>query len=120
MTRTDPAYPYHLDAGGRTATAPAYDRHVHDLIEQVLFTSPGERVNRPDFGAGVDRLVFRGMTAEMVATVTHLVHAELQRWLAGIADVHAVDLRTHDDQLAIAVVFTVLASQDRRREEFPL
>ena len=45
----------------------------------VLFTSPGERCNRPDFGAGVDRLVFHGLTAEMVATTMHLVQAELQR-----------------------------------------
>jgi phage baseplate assembly protein W len=117
MARTDLAYPYHLDASGRTATAP-YGRHVRDLIEQVLFTTPGERCNRPDFGCGVDRLVFHGMTAEMLATTRHLVQAELQRWLAGIIDVHVVELRTVEGQLTIKVAYVVIASQERRLEEF--
>ena len=50
-------FPYHFDSHGRTA-AIDYDAHIRDLIEQVLFTAPGERVNRPDFGSGLLRLVF--------------------------------------------------------------
>ena len=50
-------YPYHFDGSGRSAATDEAD-HIRDLIEQVLFTSPGERVMRPDFGAGLLALVF--------------------------------------------------------------
>lgn len=50
------AYPFRFDGGGRTATADD-DRHIRDLIEGVLFTNPGERVNRPDFGSGLGQLL---------------------------------------------------------------
>ena len=50
-------FPYHVDGTGRSATTGAAD-HVRDLIEQVLFTAPGERVMRPDFGSGLLALVF--------------------------------------------------------------
>ena len=119
MSRTDLAFPYHVDGSGHTATSP-YGRHVREMIELILFTSPGERVNRPDFGAGVGQLVFRGLSAELVATTLHVVQAELQRWLAGIVAVHTVDVRNRDDQLTIAVAYTVLASQEHRIEEYRL
>ena len=41
------------------------DDHIRDLIEQVLFTSPGERVMRPDFGAGLLALVFEPNSVEL-------------------------------------------------------
>ena len=50
-------FPYHFDGRGRTATT-GRDDHIRDLIEQVLFTAPGERVMRPDFGSGLLALVF--------------------------------------------------------------
>ena len=54
---TDVDYPLRVDGRGRTAHT-AGDEHIRDLIEQVLFTSPNERVMRPDFGAGLLALVF--------------------------------------------------------------
>ena len=59
-------FPFHFDDRGRTATT-TLDDHVRDLIEQLLFTSPGERVNRPDFGAGLLQLVFAPNSAELAA-----------------------------------------------------
>ena len=50
-------FPFHFDARGRTATPPTTD-HIRDMIEQLLFTAPGERVNRPDFGSGLLQMVF--------------------------------------------------------------
>ena len=59
-------YPFHVGGGGRTAGTND-DDYVRDLVEQVLFTAPGERVNRPTFGSGILRLVFEPASAEAAA-----------------------------------------------------
>ena len=52
-------YPFAIDeGGGRAAEESDYEAYVRQLIRQVLLVSPGERINRPDFGAGVRRMVF--------------------------------------------------------------
>ena len=73
-------FPYRFDARGRTAETDEAD-HIHDLIEQVLFTSPGERVMRPDFGSGLLQLVFAPNSEVLAATTQVLVQSALQRWL---------------------------------------
>ena len=72
-------FPYHFDSLGRTAGTTA-EEHIRDLIEQVLFTSPGERVMRPDFGAGLQALVFEPISATLVALVKHRVEEALITW----------------------------------------
>ena len=74
------AFPYRTDGRGRTHEA-AREAWLHGLIEQLLFTLPGERVNRPDFGCGLMQLVFAPNSAELAVTVQALVQASLQQWL---------------------------------------
>ena len=62
------AFPYRYDGRGRTAEVDD-DRHVRDLIKQLLFTAPGERVNRPTFGCGLAHLVLEPLSDEL-ATAT--------------------------------------------------
>jgi len=88
-------YPYHFDAAGRTAATGSAD-HVRDLIEQVLFTAPGERVMRPDFGAGLMALVFAPNSDALAATTQVLVQAALQQHLAHVLALQAVEV-THDE-----------------------
>jgi phage baseplate assembly protein W len=78
-------FPYHIDSQGRTATTDLED-HIRDLIEQVLFTSPGERVNRPDFGTGLLRLAFDPLSPEIAAALQFTVQGALQRWLAELIE----------------------------------
>ncbi len=61
-------FPFHFDRHGRTADTTPAD-HLRDLIEQVLLTSPGERVNRPDFGAGLLRMIFEPTSPEIAAAL---------------------------------------------------
>ena len=81
-------FPFHFDGRGRTAEA-ATDEHVRDLIEQVLFTSPGERVNRPTFGSGLMQLVFAPNSDELATATQFLVQAALQQWLGDLIEVCA-------------------------------
>ena len=75
-------FPYQFDHRGRTA-ATDYENHIRDMIEQVLFTSPGERVNRPTFGSGLLQLVFAPNSDELAGTTQFLVQSALQEWAAG-------------------------------------
>jgi phage baseplate assembly protein W len=103
-------FPYHVDGRGRTGDTDD-ERYVRDLIELVLFTSPGERVNRPDFGTGLMQLVFAPNSDEIAATIQLLVRAALQQWLADLIRVEDVIAESVDSTLSIEVAYTVLASQ---------
>ena len=95
-------FPYRIDGTGRTATT-AVAEHVRDLVEQVLFTSPGERVMRPAFGGGVLQLVFAGNSQEFAATTQFLVQGALQQWLGGLIAVESVQVEAQDATILIQV-----------------
>ncbi|MFI1369488.1 GPW/gp25 family protein [Streptomyces griseochromogenes] len=116
-TRTDIAFPFRADRRGRTAHArPA--EHVHDLIEQLLFTSPGERVMRPDFGCGLLDLVFAPNTPELVSTLELSVQAALQRWLGDLVEVVSLDIESGDDAVRVHLSYVVRATGAVREDVF--
>jgi phage baseplate assembly protein W len=100
-------YPFHFDGRGRTAVT-GNDDHVRDMIEQVLFTRPGERVNRPDFGCGLDQLVFAPASDALVTSTQFLVQGALVRWLADVVQVERVRVGARESTLSIEVVYTRL------------
>jgi uncharacterized protein len=104
-------YPFRIGPGGRTA-ATTDDNYVRDLVEQVLFTAPGERVNRPTFGSGVLRLVFEPGGSELATATQFLVQSALQQWLADVVEVQAVDVAVDGDAavLRVAVRYRVRTS----------
>ncbi|MEO3891419.1 GPW/gp25 family protein [Nonomuraea sp. B5E05] len=100
-----------LRVGGRGRTALVSDEdYLRGLIEAVLFTRPGERVNRPDFGSGVDRLVFAPAGDEMVNASRTLVHAALQRWLGDLVQVDDVVVEAQDTRLRVTVTYLPLVA----------
>lgn len=103
--------PYHVDGRGRTADIDD-ERYVRNLIEQVLFTSPGERVNRPEFGTGLMQLVFAPNSDELAAAIQLLVRGALQQWLGELIRVEGVVAENQDSSLVIEVRYTVLLSQN--------
>lgn len=117
MSRTYFDYPFHLDGRGRSAETDDND-HVRDLIFQVLFTSPGERVNRPDFGCGLKQLVFMPNSDALATSTQAIVHGALQRWLERVIKVESVTVESVDAQLKVTVVFIRLTTGERSTEEF--
>ena len=110
-------FPLHVDGRGRTAvTRP--DEHLRDLIEQVLFTAPGERVMRPDFGSGLLALVFEPGGPELVATTQHLVQGALQQELGHLIAVESVEVSQDEGALTVAVSYVVLRTQERAAASF--
>jgi phage baseplate assembly protein W len=110
-------FPYHFDPRGRTAEID-YDTHIRDLIEQVLFTAPGERVNRPDFGSGLLRLVFAPNSTELAATTQYLVQGSLQQYLGDLIQVDAVDVACEDSTLRVSVRYLVRRTQTLQTADF--
>ncbi len=106
-------FPYRVDPRMRTAEASEED-HIKDLIEQILFTNPGERVNRPDFGAGLDQLVFGPAGAAMVTTVQTLAQGALQQWLSDRVRVDGVEVTADGPLLRVTVQYTLIRNQERR------
>jgi phage baseplate assembly protein W len=110
-------FPYHIDGRGRTAETDE-DDHVRDLIYQVLFTNPGERVNRPDFGCGIGQLVFMPNSTVLAAATQFLVQGALTRWLDAVIAVHRVEVVAQDNALTVSVVFSKRSTGEVRDEIF--
>ena len=109
--------PFGFDARGRTAISDD-DDHVRDLIRTVLFTAPGERVNRPDFGCGIKQLVFAPLSDTLVATSQHLIQGSLLRWLGDVILVEQVDVQARDSTLTITLSYTIRATSERQSAVF--
>ena len=92
--------------------------HIRDLIEQVLFTNPGERVNHPDFGCGLLQLVFQPNSDELSITTQYLVQSSLNRWLGDIIEVLNVEVENIESILLVTVVYNILRTQQRQVAQF--
>lgn len=110
-------FPYHFDNRGRTA-ATDLDDHIRDLIEQVLFTAPGERVNRPAFGSGLMQAVFAPNSQEMAAATQFLVQGALQQNLSDLIEVNKVEVSADDNILNVTIEYIVRNTQQQQVAKF--
>jgi len=117
MTDIQIDYPFHFDNRGHTAQTTGSD-HIRDMIEQILFTSPGERVNRPDFGCGIQQLVFSPNSDALTAATQLMVQGSLQQWMGDLIDVEGVDVQNIDSSLVVLVQYTVRLTQQTRVDQF--
>ena len=99
-------YPWQFDRRGRTAET-TWPDHVRDMVEQVLFTSPGERVNRPDFGSGLLQLIHETNSPELANTVQSLACSSLERWLGDLIEVNNLTVTPDDATLTVDLTYTV-------------
>ena len=110
-------FPIHVDSRRRTAGTTEAD-YVRDLIEQVIFTRPGERVNRPGFGSGLQQLVFAPNSPELAAAVQFLVQGALQQYLADVIDVERVQVDAVDATLQVEIVYALRRTGEVQVQRF--
>ncbi len=121
--QTDPRIPRYLDypfsvSGTGTPTTTTTDDHLRDLIIQVLLTNPGERVNLPEFGVGVQRLVFAPNSDALRSSAQFLIITNLQRWLGDRINVEQAVVSSEpgsEETITIEITYTVKATQMRQR-----
>ena len=115
--RIDLAFPFAIDGRGRTAGTD-YAAHVRDMIEQLLFTAPGERVMRPDFGCGLLDLAFEPNSPELAATLQISIQAQLQRWLGDVITTVALDVTSEDATARVTISYVIRATATQTTETF--
>jgi phage baseplate assembly protein W len=120
--RRDYAYPLRIDGGSQQAAQAPYAAHVEQMIEQILLTAPGERVDLPQFGCGLRQLVFAPMTDSLSASLKIQVTQALGRWLAGIIQVSSIDVTSSSEDAAlgpgtvqVTVSYTLVDTQTREQ-----
>lgn len=110
-------FPLEIGAGG-AATSSRLD-HIREQIEQVLFTTPGERWFRPEFGVGVRALVFEPNNQALWEMTKKRLVASLRDALAGEVDPKnlAVEIEGQEERLLITVSYTLETLNHTERVE---
>jgi phage baseplate assembly protein W len=116
VTTLNIRFPYQFDGRGRTEAAIA--DYVSQLVEQTLFTSPGERVNLPDFGSGLLQLPFAPNSAELAAATQFAVQGALQKWLGSYLKVESVTASAQESALTVTVSYVLLATDVSQVQTF--
>jgi phage baseplate assembly protein W len=111
------AFPRRTDRRGRTAGAD-HETYVRQLVEQVLFTAPGERLNRPTFGAAIGQLLFAPNDVGLGAAAQLTAQTALQTWLGDLLTLHDVTVEADDSTIVVTVAYTVLATGARAEHTF--
>ncbi|MBG1269465.1 GPW/gp25 family protein [Nostoc sp. WHI] len=122
MIRHDYAFPFRIDTASHQAAQTRYESHVEQMIRQVLLTSPGERVNLPEFGCGLRQLLFAPHSEALDATTKLIVLQALNRWLAGqiqVKDVKVASIEETGDpaQLQVQIEYVLIETQANKRME---
>lgn len=117
MTPYHLQFPYQIAGSGRTGTA-THEAYIRQVIEQVLFTQPGERVNRPTFGSGLLQTVFQPANDQLTTAVQFLVQGALQQWLGDLVTIEEVAVATSDAKLEVTVRYMIRRTQERRVAQF--
>jgi len=108
-------YPFAIDGNaGRLAQEPVYAAHVEQLIKQVLLTAPGERINRPDFGCGLRRMVFAPSSDASAQLIQVMVLQALEKWLDSVIGVDSVRVEAANEVLSVHIAYLLKARGERR------
>jgi hypothetical protein len=110
-------YPFRVGPNGRPVRVDDL-RHAEDMIEQLLFTNIGERVNRPSFGCSIGTYVFEPASTELLAALKGLILSALQTWLGDVVTVADVGVTFDNEQLRITIDFSLIGSNQRLRSTF--
>jgi len=110
-------YPFHFDSRGHTALADT-NKHIQDMIEQLLLTNPGERVNRPDFGSGIQQLIFAPTSPEVASALQFTLKAAIQNWLGDLVQVQALEVTSVESTLNILIQYIVRSTNQQQQTTF--
>jgi hypothetical protein len=111
------AFPFQVDRNGRTATVDD-NGHVRDMIEQLLFTNPGERLNRPDFGSGLLQVVFQPNSTALAAALQFTLKGALQQALGDLVELQDLLVDSRDSAFTVTIQYLVRGIQQTQTAQF--
>jgi len=100
-------FPFQIDKNGKTAIVSDEESHVKQMVEQLLFTTPGERVNRPTFGTGINQLIFDPLRNEIFSAIQVLIQGALQQWLGDKIILNSVQVDSQDSILQVQIQYLI-------------
>jgi phage baseplate assembly protein W len=114
-------HPYRVTPARRLGEA-TIERHIADLVRIVLLTGPGERLHRPDFGAGVGATaLFEPLDDALAGLVEVRARGSLERALGDRIEIVEVAItRSGESTLVAGVTYALRGSQTRSRVEVSL
>ena len=110
-------FPLQFDHRGRTAES-GHAEHIRDMIEQILFTNPGERVNRPEFGCGVMQHLFAASSDQLAAALKASMQASLNRWLGDLIEVQGLEVSSDDSKINVVLQYVIARTGEPRQDSF--
>ncbi len=116
MARQDYAFPFAIAPASRQGAQSSYEDHMAQMIRQVLLTDPGERIDLPNFGAGLRRLIFAPLSDALAATTQMMIQQGLNQWLAGQIVVNQVLVTPPEStpvggELQVLITYTLVETQ---------
>jgi len=111
------SFPFGVDGAGRTQRSQE-DAHIREMLKQLLFTNPGERVNRPDFGCGLLQLLFAPGGPEAATAVQFTVQSAIQRWMGELIRAESVEAQAEENLLRVRVTYARIPGGARQTEIF--
>jgi uncharacterized protein len=112
-TSTNIRYPFAIDREfGTMATEKNFEAHVRQMILQVLLTNPGERINRPDFGCGIRRMVFAPNSDVTASLAQMTIIQSLNKWLGTLIEVGEVKVKANEERLEVSISYLIKAMSE--------
>lgn len=106
-------FPFGIADRGAARSVPR-EEQIGQQLEQLLFTIAGERVDRPAFGCGVQRLVFEGASPTSAATAEYTISINIRRYMTDIIILDAVRVTTDDTTLYVDILYTIVETMEER------
>jgi phage baseplate assembly protein W len=110
-------YPFKISGNGKISPANE-EKHIKDLIEQILFTDPRERVNLPDFGCGLKSYIFAPNDRTLKTTLRLTIISSVQKWLSHLIIVEDVSVDVDEEELKISIKYTKIRDMEENLAEF--
>lgn len=112
------SFPFHVGTDGRTAQVNALDEHVKDELIQLLLTSQGERLFLPEFGAGLNRLVFEPAGEAMRGMTKAMVTQAISKWLGERITLEALAIEIEESKIEVEIKYRIAGSEDSKVMRF--
>lgn len=108
-------YPFAIDKKmGVLMEEKDFCNHVRQMMMQVLFTNTGERVNRPDFGCGLRRMVFAPNSDATASLLQVMITQAMDKWLGDLITTEKIETKAINERLEVKIVYTLKARQERQ------